>query len=214
MTGPGSAGGLVFPLGHYIGAYHPEDGAAASYHTLRIGRQPLRLYAEDELTIWGLAHGGEDPSRPWTRQDVLDMAEAAEIPDASTLLDELIAEDVIIEVRPGAEDAIDFAEAHRLVPLQFGLGAGAAEGSRRIGFGEQATVEVDGFGFELWRLAPIANDLWAFCEAYGETLRTGGADLSEADTEPEALLARALPAVQALLGRHAAYLDVAPTWWA
>lgn len=204
---------LVFPLGHYIGAYYPEDGAPLSYHTVRIGRQPIRLHSDDELAIWGLAHGGEQRDRPWTRQDVLDMAETAEIPDAEQLLDELIHDDIIVEVLPGTEDAIDFAEAHRVVPLQFGLGPGDTPGLHRIGFGDQAALEVDGFTFELWRLGRLADDLWGFCEAYGESLRTTSPDLPADETAAEQLLTRALPEIQTLLGRHAAYLDVSPAQW-
>jgi hypothetical protein len=205
---------LIFPLGHYIGAYHPEDGAPLAYHTIRIGRQPVRLGSDQELVLWGLAHGDpEDVKRPWTRQDVLKLADDAEIPDADELLQELINDDIIVEVRPGTNDAIDFAEAYRVVPMLFGLGPGGTNGSlHRLGLGTQTSIEVDDLTFELWRLGHLTDDLWTFCDLYGEALRRAGGR-AEADTAPESLLTQVLWDIQPLLGAQAAYLDTSPALW-
>ena len=214
MTTPTDAEPLIFPLGHYIGAYYPGTDEPLAYHTVRIGRQPIRLGSDAELTLWGLAHGGADEAAtPWTRSQVIALAEDAEIPDADELLDELIADDIIVEVHPDSADAIDFAEAHRVMPLLFGLGASGSDSSlRQIGFGAQVAAEVDSFTFELWRYGRLTDNLWSFCTVYGEALRQA-VGLSEEETAPERLLSRALHDIQRLLARHAAYLDVSPSLW-
>lgn len=200
---------LILPVGHYVGAYHPTRGAPLAYHTVRIGSRPFRLHTHAELMMWLLAHGPDrEATTPRTRARVLEAARSR-FPDAEEILDALVAEDVIVEVRPGTEDALGFAMNHRVMPLLFGLWSDRPDHSvRPLGLGTRSAVEVDGFGLDLWRFSGQAGDLWEFCETYARK-----ADRA-ADSDPSAtaddLLSRALHQTQALLARHAVYLDASP----
>jgi hypothetical protein len=114
-------------------------------------------------------------------------------------------------VVPETPQALEFAEAYRIVPLMFGV-AGSVSGRRRaIGLPAVPVVEVDNFTFELWRLGHLAESLRDYCQLYGEGLRAE-AGLSAKDTSLDQMLLKALWELQPLLAHNVVYLDVIRTW--
>lgn len=204
---------MLLPIGHYIGAFHPAPGAPAEHHTVRVGTAPMRLLSDDELGVWAMAHGltGEAAVRPWTRAGAIDVAEQAGIDDAAKILDELLADELLAEVVPETEQAVEFAESYRVVPLMFGVAGSVSERRRAIGLPGVPVVEVDNFSFELWRLGHLAGSLRDYCQLYGEGLRAE-AGLSEEHTSLDQMLLKALWELQPLIAHNAVYLDAIRTW--
>jgi len=211
--------GLVLPLGHYLGRYHPQAHAPARYHQVRLGRNLVRL-GEAGFAGWLLCHGRhvEQPSARWTRSDVLDAvrehwgavrpATREPPPDPERLLDSLIDEGVVAEVVPGTEDAIRFARRHRINPLMTGFGNTATE-PHRFGIGPPGgppAVTVDTLGFEVWQWGRLERDLWQVA------LRLVGVEDQVNPARkaiPEDMLTEVLERLPPLLTHHAAYLDLA-----
>ncbi|MGH3715915.1 MAG: hypothetical protein ACRDT4_21010 [Micromonosporaceae bacterium] len=203
---------FLFPIGHYIGAYHPGTDEPLAYHTVRIGRTPTRLTSDAEFTLWALSHGltGDDAVRPWGRDEVLRVAERERVDQAPRLLDELIGEDIIIEVAAGTPDAIEFAKAHRVVPLMFGIGQTSEDPPRNgIGLGSQVVLEVTNMAYELWRFGHLAGDLWQFAQLHSEALGAT-AGLPREMTQPDQLLLGFFWELQRMLAHNVVYLDSAP----
>lgn len=209
--------GLVLPLGHYLGRYHPQAYAPARYHKVRLGRSLVRL-GEAAFTVWLLCHGARDPGTRWTRRDVLDAARETwgavrspvqePSPDPERLLDSLIDEGVVAEIEPGTEDAIRFARTHRINPLMTGLGNTATE-PHRFGIGPldgPPAVIVDTLGFETWQWGRLEPDLWQV--ALRLVVVEDRVNPTRKAT-PEDMLAEVLERLPLLLSHHAAYLDLA-----
>lgn len=210
--------GLVLPLGHYLGRYHPQAHAPARYHKVRLGRSLVRL-GEAGFAVWLLCHRrAEQRGVRWTRHDVLDAAcehwdavgpsTREPPPDPERLLDSLIDEGVVAEVEPGTEEAVRFARTHRINPLMTGLGNTATE-PHRFGIGPLGgppVVIVDALGFEVWQWGRLERDLWQVA------LRLVAVEdrVSPArKATPEDMLTEVLQRLPLLLAHHAAYLDLA-----
>ncbi|MGH3656212.1 MAG: hypothetical protein ACRDUA_06100 [Micromonosporaceae bacterium] len=205
------AGTIVLPIGHYVGAYYPGPDEPLAHHTVRIGRAPVRLQSDEEFGLWALSHGltGEDATHTWSREDVLSAATDADIQDAPRLLQELINEDIIVDVAPGTADSIDFAKSYRVVPLMFGVGMTSDDPvTAGIGLQGQPAVEVNSFGYELWRFGHRVGNLWDFGRIHGEALAEA-AGASREETTPEQMLLHIFWELQPLLACNAVYLDVA-----
>jgi len=208
---------LIFPVGHYLGAHHPEAGAEPDANIFRIGWEVYRLAGTDQLGVWALAHGlpeGGDMA-PWTRPAVEGAARASGIPGAGPIVDELLGQDLIIEVMPDAAEAVEFARVCRIRGLLTGLGNTSGEPLLYgIGLtGAKPVVQVPAFTYELWKWGHACDSLWHACQIFARAGRdTDPVDPDQID--PGHILVRCLAAVQVLIAHGAAYLDEAREEWA
>lgn len=197
----------VFPVGHYLGPYHPGPGAAPDSYRVRIGDEVVRLATEAEFLVWGLAHGvpaaSSDPGRVWTRADVTGLAAERVTTDLDGVLADLLAAGALVEVGPDGVAPVIFARSHRLQPLLSGLGSGPGRPDRyQIGvFGEEPAAVVDVRVFDLWQWATRVGTLAALNEM--QTLT--GPLLGDEDDGVPGLLSR----VHRLVANGCGYLDVA-----
>jgi hypothetical protein len=205
---------LIFPIGHYLGSNYPADSLALDSHVLRVGWRLHRLELPEEFAVWALAHGlpeGSDMA-PWTLAATEGAARASGVGNAGPILQDLLAQDLIIEVDPDTDEATEFAQICRLRALHSGTGRlpgpdGAAE-RWGIGWaGVNPLVNVDAFTYELWKWAPVCNSIWHICEILAK------ADGGDDPQTPRAMLSRTLPAIQVLVANGAAYLDEAREEW-
>lgn len=207
-------GALVFPVGHYMGPFHPSEGAPVKHHIIRVGWDTPKLPDESHLDIWALAHGL--PSRldtvPWTRQAIVDAADDAGMPDAAAILDSLAGWGVITEVTPGTAQAREFAESHRLQSLLIGLGNSPDDPVLDgIGLaGIPAMVKVRPRVFEIWQWAHLWPSVWAACEGLASVAGQAEGARPE-DGDPDVFLDFMLESIRMLVSHSAAYLDVTPS---
>jgi hypothetical protein len=212
MATPTPAQPLVFPVGHYTGAFHPTLGAPVKYHSLRIGRLAVTLPDERALAVWAAAHRPPDqPDEPWTRAAVAEAARTRlGVADPTPVLAELLDSGLLAEVTPGTPDAVDFARAHRVVPLMMGLGNTPEEPLRYgVGlFGYTPVVRVPSLVYDVWQWGSLGASLWDVCQAFAQA----GAEAEVSDSHeqhPEYVLTTYLNSLQQLLGPNAAYIDEA-----
>ncbi|MGH3660733.1 MAG: hypothetical protein ACRDT8_18930 [Micromonosporaceae bacterium] len=201
---------LIFPIGHYIGAFYPTVGSPERHHNVMIGAQVLRL-DDEQLAVWLLARGLPEriSDTRWTRAAVEEESAKAGVRDPRQILASLTADGLVVETVPGAEHSVDFAESYRLIPLMLGLGNTPEEPwLHGIGFFDQPVIKVAGEVYSMWEWAHVDNNLWAACHAHADTAkRAGGTDPDE--TVPERILTGFLGAIHPLLTASAAYLDLA-----
>jgi len=201
---------LIFPIGHYIGAFYPEVGSQERYHNVMVGAHIVRLGDED-LAVWLLARGvpEEIEKGSWSRDALQTAATTAGVADSAAVIKLLSGQGLLAETVPGSQHSIDFAEAYRLVPLMLGLGNTADEPwLHGIGFFDQPVIKVTNEVYSLWEWAHVDNNLWAACHAHADIAKRAGADDPD-ETVPERVLTGFLGAVHALLASSAAYLDLA-----
>lgn len=207
MTSP-----LIFPVGHYLGATYSAteagdgENARPENQIIRVEWQLRRLGRPEQMALWALAHGvpDGDGTPPWTRAAADGAARGGGIRDTAALFDELTEMDLLVEVEPGTQDAVDFARVYRLHSLLTGLGESVDQlGRYGIGLAGQPVVRVDGFTYQFWQWAPACDNLWHACEIFA---RADGSDVL-------GIVARMLPALQVLISHGAAYLDEAVDEW-
>ena len=202
---------LIFPIGHYVGAFYPKVGSEERYQNIMLGTQVLRL-TDHQLAVWLLARGV--PERvgevPWTRKALEDAAAQSGVEDPSSIVNALISDGLLAETIPGTEHSIDFAESYRLVPLMLGLGNSPDEPwLQAIGFFDQPVIKVANEVYSMWEWAHVDNNLWAACYAYADTSKRAG-ETDPEETQPELILTGLLSsALHGLLAAGAAYLDLA-----
>ncbi len=205
---------VVFPVGHYMGPFHPSRNGPAKHHIVRVGWETPKLPDEEHVDIWALAHGLPDrvETTRWTRQAIIEAAQDADMPDAAAILDNLAGLGLIAEVSPGTEQAREFAESYRLQSLLIGLGNSPEDpildGIGLIGI--PPVVKVRPRVFEIWQWAHLWPTIWAACEGLAY-VSAQGADPSPETTEPEQVLDLVLDSLRTLISRNAVYLDVAMT---
>jgi hypothetical protein len=207
---------LIFPIGHYLGASFRPGAVEPDGRILRIGWDIYRLDDDAQLGVWALAHGvpGGTDTAPWTRATTEGAARASGFADAASVLDELLAKDLLVEITPGTSDAIEFAQVTRLRSLLLGLG-NTPDDRRRYGIGLTAahpTVRVPLFTYELWKWGHACDSLWHAVQIMARAGRDAGSD-DQQDIDPEGILTRCLAALQVLIGHGAAYLDEAREEW-
>lgn len=202
---------LVFPVGHYLGPYHPVRLEPPAYHLIRVGWQTVRLPSESHVDVWALTHGSPvGPTEgPWTSSDVLAAAAEAGIEGAPAILRELHEWRVVVEVGQGSKSAVDFARTHRVQALLVGLGntpdPAVPDGIGLVGLPPIVQVIPEIFAF--WQLAQLWPDLWAACQGMVEVDRE--LDITVASkASPELMLDFSLIALRTLIVRNAVYLDV------
>lgn len=202
---------LIFPIGHFVGAFHPKLGSQEHYQNVMLGTQVLRL-TDQQLAVWLLARGVPESvgETPWTRAALEDAAGRSGVDEPAAVIRGLVSEGLLAETMPGTEHSIDFAESYRLVPLMLGLGNSPEEPwLQAIGFYDQPVLKVANEVYSLWEWAHVDNNLWAACHAYADTSRHAG-ETDPQETEPELILTGFLgSALHALLAAGAAYLDLA-----
>ena len=204
---------VVFPVGHYMGPFHPRRHEPPKHHIVRVGWETPKLPDEAHVDIWALAHGL--PARVdtvrWTRQAIIDAADDAGMPDAAAILDSLADLGLIAEVIPGTAQAREFAGFYRLQSLLIGLG-NSPEDPVLDGIGVAGmppVVKVRPRVFEIWEWAHLWPSVWSACE--GLAWVAGEADGTHSDqADPVKVLDVMFEAMRTLISRNAAYLDVAP----
>lgn len=203
---------LLFPVGHYMGPFHPERGAPSRHHIVRVGWDTPKLPDDTHFEVWAFTHGL--PARidhvPWTRRAVVRVAADAGVPDAEPILDALLELGVVVQVVPGTPGAVEFARRHRVHSLLVGLGNGPEDpfldGIGLPGLPPLARVEPR--VYELWQWAHLWPDLWSACQGFTEAAREAGTP-DGVEPDPERWLDFALGGLRTLIAHNAAYLDAA-----
>jgi hypothetical protein len=201
---------LIFPIGHYVGAFYGEVGSQQHQQRVMLGADVQRL-TDEQLAVWLLARGVPEQigDVPWTRKALEEVAGKAGVTDPDRVVSALIAEGLLAETVPGTEHSVDFAEAYRLMPLMLGLGNSPEEPwLQAIGFFEQPVLKVANEIYSMWEWANVDNNLWAACYAYADTSKRAG-ETDPEETVPELILTGFLGTLHALLAASAAYLDLA-----
>lgn len=202
---------LIVPIGHYVGAHVPHAGRESEFHVVRIGWEIYKLEYAEQFAVWALGHGLPEPGGaetvPWTRSALVGAARASGIPNVGDALADLIARDLLIEVTPGTDEAVEFARVCRTRSLLIGLGNTLAEPQLyAIGASENTpVVRVSGFAYELWKWGHACESLWHACHVFAAA---GDPDDPD-ETDPERVLTRCLAAIQVLLASGAMYIDEA-----
>ncbi|MEO3744025.1 hypothetical protein [Plantactinospora sp. B5E13] len=207
-AGRGAPGGLLLPVGHYLGAVYPGPGEPLAHHRLRIGDSVVRLFSEEEFGLWVLAHGlpGRPVDQPWTPSALAESVRRRDGRDVTPLLHELLAEGALAVVTPGTEEAVAFARAHRFRSLLTGLGISPDDPGRfLLGLIGQPLAVVDEPTYELWQWAPLHGNIWDVCRALVEI----DAEPGGRPGDPHLVLGDVLGGLQALLANSAGYLDEA-----
>jgi hypothetical protein len=201
---------LIFPIGHYVGAYYDELGTQRHHQRVMLGADVQRL-DDQQLAVWLLARGVPEQigEVPWTRKALEEIAGKSGVTDPDRVVSALVAEGLLAETVPGTEHSVDFAEAYRLMPLMLGLGNTPDEPwLQAIGFFEQPVVKVANEVYSMWEWANVDNNLWAACHAYADTSKRAG-ETDPEETVPELILTGFLGVAHALLAAGAAYFDLA-----
>jgi hypothetical protein len=198
----------ILPIGHYVGAQHRIDELG----TRRQVRRGAIFHdlTEDQFAVWVAAHGTPaaiEQDAVWHRRSIEEHPPVSGLPDASGLIDGLLDLELLVEVAPGDNHALDFARSHRLVPLMLGLGNGADQpGVFGIGFIHQPVLQVSHAIYDLWQWSAMDDSLWATCENAADVARRAGSTDPEF-VDPASLLTGFLGSLPALLLANAAYLD-------
>src|SRR5687767_1330540 len=92
---------VLFPLGHYIGPFHPEKGAPVAHHIVRVCRETPKLQPNGQMQVWTLLHGVgplTDEAPPWTRSTVDAVSAGLGIVNCGRIIDELLLMGAAIEI--------------------------------------------------------------------------------------------------------------------
>lgn len=198
---------VLLPIGQFFGTFHPVAGSTERYHRVRLADEVWEL-DDQRFTLWALAHGtGDRPAgQPSTASAACDAA-ADRLPgaDNASLLHELLAEGLAVEVAPG--DAVAFARRHRVGSRMLGLGNSAEHPWLwSIGFFDHPVVRVTRTVYDLWERCPSGESLWTLCQALADEEReAGGTDPELID--PERLVGAFLRTAHLLLTASVVYLE-------
>jgi hypothetical protein len=181
----------LFPIGHYVGERQPEG-----LHYVRVGMEHQTM-TPDEFGVWVLTH---TESPVWTDDDVLALADKAELPAAAEALARLTSVGAVAS----AADEQAFARRYRLMPLLVGLGNTEAHpDTYTIGLPGSPAARVNAGSYELWQWSALAPTLWHTCEVR--------AKVTEDPVSAAELVADVLAETRPLLANSCAYLDLAGT---
>lgn len=209
MTHVPDGGELVFPIGHYVGAVHPDRGAPALHVVVRVGWDTPKLQDEAHHQVWWLAHRSSGRGgRPWTRQAIVDHAGDTGTADAGEVFDTLVSLGLLAVIPPSIEQEMAFARRYRVQALLVGLGNTPSQPAMSgIGLpGLPPLLDVPTRYFEVWQWAHLWPNIWASCEGLAEVARETG-DTEPSATRPEQVLESTLQAIRTLIARNAIYLD-------
>ncbi|MBN1173251.1 MAG: hypothetical protein JXA67_13840 [Micromonosporaceae bacterium] len=205
---------LIFPLGHYAGERYDCETEASTYD-LRSGWRVTHLTPE-ERDVWALAHGLTNRlgrGIRWTRAALLAAAGPANKEEFSSTIETMLEKDLLAEVSPGSEQAVEFAQRVQLVPLQLGLGNSAEKPwIWRIG-SPATTVEVSETVYHIWEWCHLYRNLWDACQALARDNAKDYEDPTQAeDCDPAAILTDVLDTTHALLSATCVYLEGSFDW--
>lgn len=192
---------LLVPVGHGVGAFHAGDGETPAVQQVRRGADLAEL-TDQEFLVWTLAHGLVDDRGqpvPSTAATVLEYTG-----DPGTVRS-LLDRGLLAEVVPSA--AVEFASAHRLLPLALGLGnSEEKQWQFAVGLLHQPLVLMSGGMYDLWQWAHLSPNLWLACQELALVAQQAGlADPGQ--TDPEQVLSGALGSLHQLLATRVACLD-------
>jgi hypothetical protein len=185
---------LLFPVGHWLGPFHPAAGAPSAGARIRVGAHVLTLSRPAEAAAWALAHATGDEQE---RESALTVeAYHAYVQDAlgaegHAAAEALLTVGALVRVPESGAPARRFAAEHRLRPLLTApAGPVTADGTAH-------RPVVDEFTHELWWWSGPSPDLWSACE---RVARSRG-------VQPQRLLDHFLATGHALVSTGAGYLD-------
>ncbi|NUS72867.1 MAG: hypothetical protein HOQ05_05610 [Corynebacteriales bacterium] len=200
---------ILIPIGHDIGPVYqgPTDVGPESYD-IRFGDGSFSL-SSDEYLVWLSAHG--DPASGSfdapTRDSVIKAAEAEQAIDAADCLSALIEAGALAPINADSAMAVrSFAQNHRALPLQRGLGNNPdTPGLFQIQTESTVPVIVDAGTYFIWMYGNQFPSLWEGCTELAEQFK----DSDAGDDAPpaEELLTRFLSALPALLAGNCVYFD-------
>lgn len=210
MTTAPDPAALVFPVGHYMGAFHPAVAAPVKYRKVRLGVDVQQLAGDEAFGVWALAHGLPDriADTPWTVTELIRAADEMQLPDPAGHLERLTAQGVLALVRPGTPGAVEFARSHRIQPLMMGLG-NTPHDPLTFGLGvigAAPVVKVPSSLYDVWQWGRIGRNLWETVELFAKVERDVRPDRPGVP-DPEGILTRMLGELHLLLAHNAAYLD-------
>ncbi|CRK58769.1 hypothetical protein [Alloactinosynnema sp. L-07] len=186
---------LLVPIGHNLGAFHLGDGAHVQQ--VRRGADIVEL-SDVDFAVWALAHGsptGADTGA-WDRRAVTAVAAELGLTGVDPVIDGFLDTGLLAEVDP--QDAVGFAERHRLVPLLLGLGTADEPGLHQVGLLGTPLLTMTAELADLWEWSPLSADLWQACHE----------SAALTDTAPDEVLTAVIGALHSLLSMNAACLDV------
>lgn len=203
--------GLIFPVGHYMGPFHPARGVPANHHVARVGWKSAKLPDQAHVDVWLLAHGVADQvEAPWTREAIAEAAHGYHRTKVHDIIDSLLSLGLLTVVRSGTDQAVEFAYHYRIRPLLVGLG-NEPENPARTGIGLPGLaplLEVDASDFEIWQWAHLWPNIWSACEGLAQAGREAGGG-SSSNLHPASVLASMIRSMRTLLAKNAIYLDTA-----
>lgn len=202
---------LIFPIGHYLGAFHPDRDAPAQHYVVRVGWDTPKLPDAPHRDVWLLTHDlTAAEASAGTRDAIARSASDAGIANAHSIIDTLLGLGVLALVRPGTEQAAEFAHSYRLQSLLVGLG-NVPDGPdvRGIGLpGLPPLLEVPPSDFEIWQWAHLWPSIWSACEGLAAAASEDGAT-TRATARSSDVLEPMLGAIRTLIAANAIYLDTA-----
>lgn len=202
---------LILPVGRYTGEFHPAVGAPVKYHSLSIGRLSVTLEDPQAFAVWAAAHRPVDrPDAIWDRTAVTDAARQLGVADPDRVIAEFLEDGLLVEITPDAPDVVDFARAHRVLPLMVSLG-NTPDDPLRYGiglFGAAPVLRMPALVHDVWQWSSVGASLWDVCQVFADAgARAEVADAREHD--PRHVLREFLAALPLLIGANAACLDEA-----
>jgi hypothetical protein len=215
-----SSPALLLPIGQFFGFFFPTPGSTEHLNNVRAGTH-INNIDDQHFAIWGTMHGTPTPDQrtPWTRRSVRNIianlpTNAPSNPAASidpthidSLIDDLIAQKLAIEIVPGTDGAQLFARTHHLGVRMLGLGNDANQPWQyTIGFFDNPVIGVSRAVYSLWELAAYEATLWDACETLAREERDAGGDEPEL-TDPSHVLTSFYGNLHQLLSVSVVYLD-------
>ncbi len=216
---------LIVSIGHYLGPLHVPKAPTPSMRNARDSApspnsDPARVHQvrrgpnidelpESQFIVWALAQGLADKldGTRWTRAVVEQTVQQAGIDNAAEIVDQLLADEYLVEVDPA--DGHDFALRYQLHPLMLGLGNSPEEPwLYGLGFGDQPVLKVSRAVYSLWEWAHLDGNLWDACETFSDVEQQAGGKDPEL-TDPQRVLTGLLAGIHHLTSAAAAYVDVA-----
>jgi hypothetical protein len=198
---------LIFPVGHDLGPFFPATGETFEYYEVCVGYQVFGLRTNYDYAVWMRAHGPVDEP-PLTYAGYRRNLISDRIPDAGARAARLAADGLLCRVPPTGAGAVEFARAHRPMPLVTAIGdVGPDIPAGTYALGRPTTVfhYADEVEYWFWLWGGHFDSLWLAVEAFARTdlgAATGAGD-------PERCLLPALHAVQGLINHSLLFLDAA-----
>ncbi|MGH3544636.1 MAG: hypothetical protein ACRDPW_01685, partial [Mycobacteriales bacterium] len=204
---------LLIPVGHDVGPFYGlSDPESPRSYDIRCGDGAFRL-TSDQYIVWREAHGELNhpmEQEPETRESVEAAALKGGAAKAGPAFDELLSLGALLEINSSSPAlAQRFADTHRVVPLQRGLGnSGRSPQLFRIAAEQGPATIVSSAVYHLWTYSHLRPSLWDACRHIATDGKDAGLTLAEAaefETSPRELLTRLLAELPQLLAARCLY---------